>query len=288
MKQHAATLFWSGILAVAVLALVGGFLSGRSSAQRIGAMPVAMQLSSDVPEPLSRSLVGARGRDSKLEPFEPPIEEAVADRPGGWAPTGAPPQGDPVRLAIVICGIGIDDTLDRRFAEIPYPLTMAVPATGGVPALVSGQHANASALVVDADGATSVDEIAARLSAIHAGGVITPLAGHPRSAADLVRRMRELHAFVIDGMASDASPYYRTAREEHVAAASRDIVLDAHEGGGYTTYMLRQAIKLARRTGVAIAVAHATPETFDTLRSSLPGLLAQDDVIIVPVGQLVR
>lgn len=287
MKQHAATLFWSAVLGVAVLALAGGFLSGESSAQRARSMPVAMQVASDIPVPLTRALIGARG-DTRFEPFEAPIEQAVADRPQGWAPRGAPRQGDPVRLAIVICGIGIDDTLDRRFAEIPYPLTLAVPATGSVPALVSTARTDAQALVVDTEDAGSVDEIAARLAAVHAGGIITPLGGHAYNVDRLVRRLRGLHAFLIDGMAADASLYYHAAREDGVPAASRDIVMDAHEGQGYATYMLRQAVSLARRTGVAIAVAHATPETFDALRSALPALLAQNNVTIVPAGDLVR
>jgi polysaccharide deacetylase 2 family uncharacterized protein YibQ len=52
--------------------------------------------------------------------------------------------------------------------------------------------------------------------------------------------------------------------------------------------MLRQAVHLARRTGVAIVVAHATPDTYEALRTNLVRLTSDNDVQIVPVGDLVK
>ena len=80
---------------------------------------------------------------------------------------------------------------------------------------------------------------------------------------------RLLDAFAVDGMASGTPVVYQSARSHHVAAATRDIVIDAHEEDPYIAYMIRQAGRLARRTGVAIAVGHAYPATYEALRRTL-------------------
>jgi polysaccharide deacetylase 2 family uncharacterized protein YibQ len=285
--KHFGTLFWSSVLGVSILALAGGFFSGRSL-QSAGAMPGAMRVPSMAPAPLARSLSGARGAEAPLEDVEAPVEDAVVARPRGWAPARPPGGRGAARLAIVIAGIGIDDTLDRRFAQIPYPLTFAIPSGGDLPAILSAAGSRPRSVLVDADGARSVDAILARLEQVHAEGVLTPLSGHPSGAKALAERLGALHAYVVDGMAGGSDAFYRAARARHVGAVSRDIVLDAYDEQSYVGYMLRQAAELARRTGVAIAVARANPETFDALRADLQAALARDDVEVVPVGDLVR
>jgi len=275
--------FWGTILGVAVLSILGGMLGGQL--QRVGAMPMKMQVPEIAPVPIQRSLVGPRGRDTQFDAYEPFVDDAVVERPDGWAPERAPAEGDSVRIAIVIDGIGADDTLDKRFMQIPYPLTFAVPATGDAPSETLRTDPNA--LLVDTDGARSVDQIAKRLHQIRGGGVITPLAGYPPGPGPLVHRLATSGAFLIDGMAGGSPTYYDVAHGR-IPSASRDIVIDAYDEEGYAAYMLRQAVHLARRTGVAIVVAHATPDTYEALRSNLVRLTSDNDVQIVPVGDLVR
>lgn len=281
--KHVGTAFWGTVLGVSVLAIGGGFLGGQSLQAR--PMPAKLQLPEIAPVALQRGLFGARGPNARLDAFEPVVEDAVVDRPDGWANGLAPSEGDAVRMAIVITGMGIDDTLDKRFGEVPYALTFAVPATGDPPSDVL--RGDSRALLVDTEGATTA-QIASRLEQVRAGGVLTPLAGHPPAPSGLVHKLAGSGAFLIDGMAGGAPRYYEAARDDNVPAASRDIVIDAYDEEGYVTYMLRQAMRLARRTGVAIVVAHATPETFEALRSSLGRLAADNQVQIVPAGDLVK
>jgi hypothetical protein len=275
--------FWGTVLGVAVLSIAGGMLGGQL--QRVGAMPMRVPVPEIAPVPIQRSLFGARGRETELDAYEPFVDDAVVDRPDGWAPEDSPGEADSVRMAIVISGIGADDTLDKRFMQIPYPLTFAVPATGDAPreTLRTDPHE----LLVDADGASSIDQVMARLRQIRGGGVITPIAGNPTQPGPLVHRLATSGAFLIDGMAGGSATYYDVARGR-VPSASRDIVIDAYDEEGYAAFMLRQAVHLARRTGVAIVVAHATPDTYEALRSNLVRLTSENDVQIVPAGDLVK
>ena len=283
--KNFANWFWGGILTVAVLSIAAGFLSG-SSLPGARAMPAAIKVPEIAPAPIERSLFGARGHDASFEEFEPTVDEPVVGRPPGWAPETAPAQSDTARLAIVICGMGADGTLDHRFSAIPYPLSFAVPANGSVPSDV--QRTDGRAMLVEADASTPLDRLSERFAAVHAGGVITPLAGEPSNAEALVTLLAGSKAFLIDGMANGSPQFYDAARDERVAAASRDIVIDAYEEQSYVEYMLRQAVRLARRTGVAIAVGHAYPETYEALRRNLERLVADNDIQIVPVGELAR
>jgi polysaccharide deacetylase 2 family uncharacterized protein YibQ len=234
---------------------------------------------------MERTLFGARKTDAPFEPFQPAVEEAVVNRPAGWAPETPPSPSEAVRLAIVICGMGTDGTLDRHFEDIPYALSFAVPATGDVPADVLRSESHS--LLIEST-ASSLDGITKRLEELHAGGVITPLAGHPADVDGFTGRFTGSTAFIIDGMAGGEPLYYDAAHDQRIPSASRDIVIDAYEEQAYIAYMLRQAVQLARRTGVAIAVGHAYPETYEALRRNLPQLVAANDVHIVPVGDLVR
>lgn len=248
-------------------------------------MPAAVAVPEVAPAPIERSLFGPRG-DASLTPFDPPVEAAVVDRPEGWRPPEQSPASSNARLAIVISEMGIDGTLDARFSEIPYQLSFAVPVSGNVPKDV--RRSDPKALLVEADRNVSIDKITARFAAVHAGGVITPLAGHPGNAEALASRLRASGAFLIDGMADGSAQFYDAARDENVEAGTRDIVIDAYEEQTYVTYMLRQAVRLAQRTGVAIAVGHAYPETYEALRSNLRQLTQDADVQVVPVGELAR
>ncbi|MBV8602373.1 MAG: divergent polysaccharide deacetylase family protein [Candidatus Eremiobacteraeota bacterium] len=278
--KHVGTALWAAILAIAIFSIAGGYLSGEALKPR--PIPVGVALPEIAPIPIRRTLFGARGFDVPLEPEDPGPDEAIASRPPGWAPGRSPQQREVVRLAIVICGLGEDRTLDRRFAAIPYPLTFAVPAEDQ-PA--DPLRTDPNALVVDASGAAPTT-VASSLAALHAGGVLTSVSQPPQKPATLVAAVSGSGGFIIDGMAGGAPAIYDAARARRVAAASRDVVIDAREEEPYIRFMIRQAARLARRTGVAIAVGHAYPETYEALRRTLPNLGA-DDVQIVPVGELV-
>ena len=281
--KHLGTAFWFSILGISAFAIGAGFLSGRSL-QRAAALP-AIALAETIPPPMQRSLFGARGAGVPLEPYQATVDEVVVTRPPGWAPERTPSQREPVRLAIVIRGIGEDRTIDARFKAIPFPLTFAVAAVDDTPP--ERLRSNPRALLVDTDPPVSPEQVTLALTEFGAGGVLSALSGTPQRPGPIVKRLLGTDAFAVDGMAGGSPSLYDAAHAQHVAAATRDVVIDAHEEEAYVAYMLRQAAKLARRSGVAIAVGHAYPQTYEALRLMLPRIVSED-IEIVPVGDLVR
>jgi hypothetical protein len=282
--KHLGTAFWFSILVTAAFAIASGFLSGRAL-QQVSALPAAA-IPEIAPIPMERALHGPRGAGVPFDqPYEAPVEEVFVSRPDGWAPERRPTSREPVRVAIVICGIGEDRTLDRRFAAIPYPLTFAVSTLDQAPA--DSLRADPRAMLVEIEPPVTADKIASALTQWRAGGILTPVSGFAPKPAAIVRSLLAENAFAIDGMAGGAPSIYAAARAQRVSAATRDIVIDAHEEEPYIAFMLRQTTKLARRTGVAIAVGHAYPETYEALRQNIPKMIAEG-VEIVPAGTLVR
>ena len=280
--KHLGTALWLTVIGVAAAAIFAGYAGGRSW-QRAGAAAPALAMPEVVPQQMQRSLFGARGADTSFDPIEQRVEEVVVARPPGWAPSRAPALREPVMLAIVIRGIGADRTLDRRFAQLPYKLTFAVGVLDEPPATIPRDDPRA--LVVDVDPPAAASAIADALTRIRAGGILTAIAGRPTRAEPLVNRLNG--AFAIDGMANGEPTVYAQARAHHLAAATRDVVIDARDEQPYIAYMIREAGRLARRTGVAIAVGHAYPETYEALRRTLPALAAEG-IDVVPVGELAR
>lgn len=281
--RHLGTILWFTVLAVAASAIVAGYAGGRSLQRASAASAPALAIPEVVPQQMRRALYGARGADSSFDPVEQTVDEVVVARPGGWAPVQAPRLRDPVQVAIVIRGIGLDRTLDRRFGQLPYKLTFALEPLDDPPAAISRDDPRA--LVVDADPPAPAGAIAAALPRFRAGGVLTAIGGRPTPPEPLLKHLDG--AFAIDGMADGGPSVYTQARARHLPAATRDIVLDARDEESYVAYMIREAGRLARRTGVAIAVGHAYPETYEALRRTLP-ILAAEGVEVVPVGELVR
>jgi hypothetical protein len=287
--KHLGTAFWLAVLGVAVLAILGGFANGRSL-QPAGAASLAADgpraatlVPREIMPLLPRSLHGARGAQGWFEPAAPFFGEAVATRPRGWAPVASPSLREGVRMAIVIRGIGEDRVLDGRFARMPYRLTFAVSAADDIGSLAVDPRST----LIDADPPVSADKVVEALRRLHALGVMTAAAGKATPAHPLIDRLAGSSALVIDGMAEARDDVYRAARAAHEPALTRDVAIDQRDEESYIAFMILQAAHVARRTGVALAVGHAYPHTYDALRRTLP-LLENEGVEVVPAADLIR
>lgn len=93
--------------------------------------------------------------------------------------------------------------------------------------------------------------------------------------------------FFVDSVTSPKTVGLRLAQELGMKTGRRNVFLDNEQDGAYILGQLNQAVRLARKTGSAIAICHPHPATIQALASALPGLEKQG-ISLVPVSQLVR
>lgn len=107
------------------------------------------------------------------------------------------------------------------------------------------------------------------------------------------KRMREVLKVVkkkdmlfVDSRTTSNSVAGRVARDLGVPSADRNVFLDNTRDVEYIKAQLKEAARLARRGGRAIAIGHPYPETIKALREAVPGLAA-DGVDVVGVSEIV-
>ena len=93
--------------------------------------------------------------------------------------------------------------------------------------------------------------------------------------------------FFVDSVTTPKSVGLRLAKELGMKSGRRNVFLDNEQDGTYILGQLNQAVRLARKTGAAIAICHPHPATIQTLEAALPGL-AQRGITLVPVSRLVK
>jgi len=118
----------------------------------------------------------------------------------------------------------------------------------------------------------------------HEGSLMTQ---HP---GDMAWIMQALHAagpyFYIDSYTTVDSVAYQMARENGVPAARRNVFLDDINTDEAVAQQWQRLLKIARRSGFAIAIGHPRSATLAMLERELP-LLAGENVTLVPVSRIV-
>ena len=102
--------------------------------------------------------------------------------------------------------------------------------------------------------------------------------------------LQELKAhdiFFIDSVTSPQTVGLKVAREMGLKSARRNIFLDNLQNREYIRGQLKQAVSVAKKTGVSIAICHPHPATIKTLQELLPALKEQG-ITLVFASQLVR
>jgi polysaccharide deacetylase 2 family uncharacterized protein YibQ len=93
--------------------------------------------------------------------------------------------------------------------------------------------------------------------------------------------------FFVDSVTSPKSVGVKLARELGMKSGRRNVFLDNEQNGSYIRGQLNQAVRLAKKSGAAIAICHPHPATIQMLTAVLPGLQRQG-ITLVPVSRLVR
>jgi polysaccharide deacetylase 2 family uncharacterized protein YibQ len=110
---------------------------------------------------------------------------------------------------------------------------------------------------------------------------------HEDKMRSVLEALKSKNLFFVDSVTSSRTTGLRLAREMGMKAGRRQVFLDNEQERAYILGQLSQAVKLAKKTGSAIAICHPHRETIATLAAALPGLAGQG-ITLVPASELVR
>ncbi len=232
-------------------------------------------------------------------PSAPAAESTTAPPPSPLpAVEDAPPPSSaqrPARVALVI------DDLGRSLADLDalsglgVPLSYAVlPFESMTPQVVAALRGRGAEILCHLPMAPASDEnpgpgalrlgmapralaraIRAALEAVptaagvsnHMGSELSADAGAMRAILEVVA---ERGLFYFDSRTSSESAGYRTALDLGIAAAERDVFLDADPRAAAVEKEFRRLLDLARAGGAAIGIAHPHPVTLEVLAREVP------------------
>ena len=218
------------------------------------------------------------------------------------------------RLAIIIDDMGNSMAEARSLAAIKVPLTfsiipglrvdkdVAAYAVGNkIETMIHipmqskgwpGRHLEANGLLV----AMGADELQERVAGFlqqipgavgannHMGSEFTE---REEKMEVVLRSLKKKNLFFIDSVTSPGSTGLKVAQRLGIRTARRNVFLDNEQERGYILGQLKQAIRVARKNGSAIAICHPHPATIAALAESLPELAGQG-VTLVTASQLVK
>jgi polysaccharide deacetylase 2 family uncharacterized protein YibQ len=218
------------------------------------------------------------------------------------------------RLAIIIDDMGSSRSEARSLAAIGVPLTFSVipglrnyrdvalfAESQGIETMIHipmqskgwpERRLEANGLLVAMDSAELRERVAGFIRDIpgavgannHMGSEFTE---HEDNMRIVLETLKSKNLFFVDSVTSIQTTGLRLARELGIKSGRRQVFLDNEQERGYILGQLGQAVKLAKKTGTAIAICHPHPETIATLASALPGLAGQG-VTLVPASLLVK
>jgi polysaccharide deacetylase 2 family uncharacterized protein YibQ len=217
------------------------------------------------------------------------------------------------RLAIIIDDMGPDIKKLRELLEVGGPLTIAVMPhmkdSGQISNLASSRgldvivhmpmeprellehNPGGSALLVSMGPEEIRAKVEAGLKTVpdaiginnHMGSRFTEDEQRMREVLKVVKKKEMLF---VDSRTTSKSVAGRVARELGVPSADRNVFLDNTRDVEYIKGQLREAARLAQKSGSAIAIGHPYPETIKALREAVPGL-ASGGVDVVGVSEVV-
>ena len=117
----------------------------------------------------------------------------------------------------------------------------------------------------------------------HMGSLLTQHPGHMRWLMQEVRNQNNL--YLVDSYTTKTSILQKVADENWVPNLRRDVFLDSDRDPAKIRMHFRRLLKIARKTGIALAIGHPYPETLAVLEEELPKLNKMG-IQLIPVSRL--
>lgn len=216
------------------------------------------------------------------------------------------------RIALIIDDLGDRPAEGERAVALPGPVAMAfLPHTPHARRLAEQAHAEGKEVMlhlplqaVNGDalgpGAIMLDtqegEFRARFAEslasvphvtgvnTHMGSLLTRHPGHMRWLMSAITGNGAL--FFVDSFTAAESVALAFAHESGVAAARRDVFLDADPDLDAIAFQFARLVRLAHERGTAIGIGHPYPTTLEVLERELPRI-AEHGVALVPVSEVI-
>lgn len=303
------------VILVVIIALVLGYFLLKPAHHKL-AEPAKPEVSPSAPALVQPPL------PQKNVPEPATVQPPADKQPHVYPSTTVPPEtvipgvadGSPARLAIIIDDMGGSLSEARTLAAIGVPLTFSIipglHKDTEVAAYAQSQHIETmihipmqskgwpgtrlepnGLLVAMADAelrervAAFAEQFPAAVGANnHMGSEFTEHADKMRSVLEVLKG-REL--FFVDSVTSPHTVAAGLSRQLGLMGARRNVFLDNQQERGYILGQLGQAVRLAKKSGSAIAICHPHAATIAALVAALPALASQG-VTLVPASQLVK
>ena len=225
--------------------------------------------------------------------------------------TGAIDETRTPRIAIIIDDMGLDRRRSARVVDLPGALTLSyLPYANDIQAQVDGARNHGheimlhlpmepldrslnpgpNALTTRLDEATLRENLKKNLSAFkgyvgvnnHMGSRLTST---PDAMETVLGEIERKGVYFVDSWTSPRSVAYQVAASLDMPRGRRDVFLDHYEGQAPVWDALKQAERIARRTGHAVVIGHPRSDTIAVLQAWLPGAMRRG-VEIVPMSDL--
>ena len=230
--------------------------------------------------------------------------------PWGCPAELAEPEGNPVRIALIIDDMGYHEGAGEEALALPGNLTYAfLPHTPFAWKQATQAHQlkrevmlhlpmeadlgnplGAGALTLSMPREEFLAVLERNLESIpyvagvnnHMGSLLTR---DPTAMRWLMGALREAGLYFVDSRTTDATVAERVAQAQLVDSARRHVFLDYIQDKEIVRHQLAKLVATARREGSAIGIGHPYPETLSVLKQALPELQAEG-IELVPVSAL--
>lgn len=280
-------------------------------AERTPRPPVAQAPEARSPGDRAATAPAARAARADGVPVPGPKPQA-RQRAGGFAHPEAEPVQLPAgaaKLAIVVDDLGLSDARSTRAIALPPAVTLSfLTYAQGLPELTRRARAagheilahvpmqprdaewdaGRNALRTDLAEAALRRRLAWALDRFdgyvginnHMGSAFTA----DRAAMRVVlATLRDRGLMFLDSRTTPESAGAAVSRQLGLAFAARDVFLDNAKDAAAIRASLRQAARIARETGAAVAIGHPYPVTFDVLEQWIPKARARG-IRLVPIS----
>jgi polysaccharide deacetylase 2 family uncharacterized protein YibQ len=256
-------------------------------------------------------------------PEEPPKKPSISESPAADSdslraalpplPPELPPLKKLPRVAIIIDDMGYDRQLAEKFIDLNTAFTIAIlphsPHQETIARLARARgleimlhlpmepmeypeiNPGAGTLLTSMSPDELLQALEENLRAVpyikgvnnHMGSKLTTRSEQLYQVFSVLKR----HGlFFVDSRTTEASVCQPSARLLQIPFAQRDVFLDHVHEPSFIRKQLRELVRIARKRGEALGIAHPHPSTYRILKEELPAL--REQVEIVPASRLVR